>query len=186
LGFANGCVPSQATNATRYSGRNRFSATRMPVALRARYAVNHALNIVASPALYVNACWKYRFAFVCVADAFASFNDDSVPHFAAEYPDHPATSVTIESNTASAIEINRSWRVWPTCSPACFACSPISLPTSAADNPSGITRSSPNVFARRLATDPDLDSPSRPRAPQTGRGTPAHSVTSRALVSGSS
>jgi hypothetical protein len=57
-----------------------------------------------------------------------------VPHFAAEYPDQAATSATIESSTASAIETRRS------CRPAeCSACSAISLPTSVADRPSAMT-----------------------------------------------
>jgi hypothetical protein len=53
--------------------------------------------------------WKARFAFVRVADAFASFNDDSVPHFAAENPDQAATIATMDRTTASAIEIQPGW-----------------------------------------------------------------------------
>ena len=42
-----------------------------------------------------------RFALVLKAEAFASDSDDSVPHLAAEYPDHAASSATIESTIAS-------------------------------------------------------------------------------------
>jgi hypothetical protein len=56
----------------------------------------------------VYASWNARFAFVPLAEAFASFRDDSVPHFAAEYPAHAAVGATIASSTASAIEISRS------------------------------------------------------------------------------
>jgi len=48
FGFVNGCVASQATNATRYWGRKRFSATRIPFGSWSRYAVNQALNVLAS------------------------------------------------------------------------------------------------------------------------------------------
>jgi hypothetical protein len=42
------------------------------------------LNIVASSARNVSDSWKARFASTRVAEACASFSEDSVPHFAAE------------------------------------------------------------------------------------------------------
>ena len=132
----NGCVAIHALNATRYSGRNRFSATRAACLLPLMYAPNHALNVVASPTRYVSACWNCRFAATRVADAFARLSDDSVPHLAAEKPDQAAMIATAERRIASQIEMMRSCLCMPPGSPACFACSPISLPTSVADRPS--------------------------------------------------
>src|SRR5262245_44075239 len=107
-GFVNGFVASQARNATSYWGRKRLSARRSSRLFPARYAANQALKFAASCARSVNDCWKARFASVRVVDACASWSLDSVPHFAAEYPDQAAVSVTIESSTASTIEIRRS------------------------------------------------------------------------------
>ena len=45
FGFVNGCVLSQASNATRNTGRNRYSATRIALLFPATYAVNQALNV---------------------------------------------------------------------------------------------------------------------------------------------
>ena len=48
---------------------------------------------------------RARFASVRIADAFASPNDASVPHFAAEYPDQAASTATSESITASLMGV---------------------------------------------------------------------------------
>src|SRR4051794_19550615 len=83
--------------------------------------------------------WRFaRLALERSVDASASRTRDSVLHFAAAKPDHAAISATIESRMASMIEIVRF----------CFGsacevleCSPISLPTSAVESPSGIPAS---------------------------------------------
>ena len=60
------------------------------------------------------------------------------PVAAAAYPDHAAGSATIDSSTASTIEIKRSR---PGVSPVARSwCSDISLPTSLAESPSGTNR----------------------------------------------
>src|SRR5690242_6842533 len=112
-GFVNGFVASQASKATRYSGRKRLRATRAPFAFPASRAVNHALNIDASAARNVWAASKARFAFVRVADALARLSEDSVPHLAAAKPDQAATTVTTASRRASVIEMMRSCRSRP-------------------------------------------------------------------------
>jgi hypothetical protein len=68
-------------------------------------------------------------------DAAAISRRDSVDHWAAAYPDHAASSATTASRTASVMEMSRSRC---SCGAACFACSPISLPTSLAESPSAM------------------------------------------------
>jgi hypothetical protein len=70
--------------------------------------VNQALKFEASCDRVVAASWNARLAFVRVAEAFASLSDDWVLHFAAEYPAQAAVKATIESSTASEIEISLS------------------------------------------------------------------------------
>ncbi len=77
-----GLVAIQASNATRNSGRNRCSAMRIADLSPAVYAVNHVLNVETSKLRSSMAESCARFAWVRVAEAFASESDDSVPHFA--------------------------------------------------------------------------------------------------------
>src|SRR5262245_39484650 len=126
MSLLKGCVASHALEAALNLGRNRFSATRASFLSPLMYASNQALKVTASRTRSVSDCWKARFAFARIAEAFASLRDDSVPHFAAENPDQAATFATIESSSASLIEISRPWR--PAVSPTWRPCSPISLP----------------------------------------------------------
>ncbi len=115
-GFVNGSVAIQASNATLNSGRKRRSATATASSSSARYASNQALNVVASPTRNSSDSWNARFASVRIAEAFARWSDDSVPHLAAEKPDQAAAIVTIDRSSASPIEISRSWPpVWRPC-----------------------------------------------------------------------
>src|SRR4029453_7404578 len=126
FGFVNGCVAIHASNATRYGGEKRRSAIRWSCSLPRRRAVNQALNLDASVARAVCDSVKARLASVRVAEALASLSEDSVPHFAAEYPAQAAVRATMESSTASVIGINRARRSASPCSLPCLACSPIS------------------------------------------------------------
>ena len=76
--------------------------------LWAAYAVSAALNDTESCVRIWLASISARLALVRVEEAFASDSDDSVPHLAAEYPDHAASSATTDSSTASMIAIHRS------------------------------------------------------------------------------
>jgi hypothetical protein len=78
-----------------------------------------------------------RLASIRRLDALASSTRDSVDHLAAAYPDHAASNATTESKAASVMEMSRSRS---SCGAACFACWPISFPTSLAESPSGIER----------------------------------------------
>lgn len=90
------------------AGRKRFTASRKSLVLPVAYAANALLNFTASSVRICVASMSKRFASVRVAEALASESDDSLPHLAAEYPDHAARRATAESNAASAIEITRS------------------------------------------------------------------------------
>ncbi len=57
-------------------------AIRSPFLSPAMCAVNHALNVDASSVRRLRFSRSARLAFVRVAEACASFSDDSVPHFA--------------------------------------------------------------------------------------------------------
>ena len=83
----NGCVFSQALNATWKLGRNRYSATRIACLFPATYAVNQALKVSASKFFSWKLSRSARFASVLAADALASWSEDSVPHFAAAKPE---------------------------------------------------------------------------------------------------
>ena len=78
-----GSVASQASNAGRYPGRIRLTASRCALALPAVKAVNQALNEAESSVRVTIPSREARLAFVRSADALASVTEDSVLHLAA-------------------------------------------------------------------------------------------------------
>jgi hypothetical protein len=72
------------------------------------YAVAAALKETESSVRICVALIWATLALLRVDEALASDSDDSVPHFAAEKPDHAASSATTESRIASKIATRRS------------------------------------------------------------------------------